>query len=1032
MHITPKRRRPNWTPGVESLEAKALLSAVAIAFASDSDPADTLDQAADLGTFDTANISGAIDQNGSDVDWYCFTLDVASEVTLSGSAGTFSLYNDAFGTVSDPLAEIGHRQLAQFTAADSDPVSLTRDLAAGTYYVAVSGAGNLYFHSLLANSGFPGASGDYTLDISSSPLDLSSSVDPLPLSVDASPLGIWIGLSGELDFAPLVQITNSEGLNFPVARVLEALGGKELQVTASAPLPPGAYTVDIKDLIGDVRLSAEFTVSEVFAAENGNLGNDTSATAVDLGDIEDLGLVQVLGTIGDDTYYQLSRSNPALFAGSDVDLFHFHISSPTAVGLRAEAFARRIGSALDVGLSLYQFDPVSGGLVFVSGIDNSYNTVRATDGSMPLYRDAVMVTGLEAGDYYLAVSESANTLSPLEGEDPSLHPGIYDVSVAHSGSTGRSTGRYVLNLEVSALGTSPEVVSVSIADHATLPTAPSEFNVRFDEFMNLAEPAFAAFRAFSQSTLEGVYVSDALGRKYFPQLMGFDSSSFAASFQMAERFPAGNYEFHLSGNLGVKNLAGIPVAGNSSSGDYVVQFTVASGAAGTLGNPLVWTHDPQTDVTSAAQQLGVLFPKELQTGVSIVRGVGSVSNQIGDTADEYRFQVLQSRAYQFRLSGIALPSGVGLTLVDQSGNAVSTYSPDGGLSMLAQLRPGEYTLRVGTWASNAARRVNYRIELSTLGQAGDATPLTSGPAPAVGLRLTGMPDSNPGGGGTGPLIGGTIPGRSNGGSGTIGSDSGLGSPFENIIRRNEQGYLPLRTGVTQVDVSADGVTIAIPTVTSTYYGNSSRLRIQRAFGQGGGLRDQLSLSGLSALSDGPIGKARGRDGGIETSLTGRRLSDMIKLSMSSKPKGISEQKTAQNQSPAPANQGENLTPADISIDADAVTLDEHSSDSDRNPSTETSHVEPKTRVPGQTVTQVESITLPGDGAGLDAGVTALVESRSMTDTVFAAGLGLLMSELWLSRDKSARPALRLAGPAKRVVNWKVKPQTPYFQEDSAS
>ncbi len=998
MHLRLKsnkssRKRSNWTPGIESLEAKALLSAVTFAFSPNDDPADTLDQAAELGTFSTAEISGSIDHRGIDVDWLTFTVDVPSQVTLTGSGGTFSLYNDASGTFADALAEIGQRQLAQFTVADSDSASLTRDLAAGTYYVAVSGAGNLYFHPLLAHSGLPGVTGNYTLEISSSPLDLTSSEDPLPLSVDASPLGIWIGLSGELDFAPLVQITNADGLNIPVASVLEALGGAELQVVPGAPLPAGQYTAVVKDLVGDIRLSVEFTVPAVPAAENGDQGNDTPATALDLGDIEDQGLVQVAGIIGDDTYYQLSRSNPALFAGNDVDLYRFQINSTTAVGLQAEVFAGRVGSALDVGLSLYWLDPASGDLVLVSGINNSYNRINATDGSSPLFHDAVVTVGLLAGDYFLAVSQAANTVSPLEGLASGADSGIYDVSLAHSGSSGLGIGRYVLNVQISPLGDSPEVVASSIANLAVLTSAPAEFTVRFSEFMNLAEPAFAAYQQYSESILAGVFISDAQGNKYYPWLKGFDASSLEAHFQMPERLPAGRYQLHLSGDLGVTNLAGVPVAGNSNSGDYVVAFTVASSSVGTGGDPLVWTHDPQTDISSAPQQLGVLFAEELATGVAIVRAGGSGSNQHGDTSDEYHFRSLQTRTFNFHLSGIDIPAGVALALIDQAGNAVPTFSPDGGLSLFVQLPAGEYTLRVGAWASNAARRLNYRIDLHTLGQGDDATPLWSGPAPSVGLRLMGMADSITGGGGSGSNPGGTVPSRPIGGSGgDVGSDGGLSGSVRDATRGNAPGYLSLRTDTRQLDGSSgtDGITIAIPTVTSTIRGSSGLLRIQRSVGQGGGVRDQLSLSGLSDLADGPVGQPGGRNGGLGSALTGRKLSDLVKLSLAAKLRGVSDRATAQNETEAP-RPAENVVPADVSIDADVVTAEDPAHETDRDSSTKTSQTEQDAKTPGNAVSQAANTTVGETILEPDAGVAA-AESRSTTDTVFAAGLGLLISE----------------------------------------
>src|SRR5207253_1889254 len=76
-----------------------------------------------------------------------------------------SLYNnDPLDSVDlyDPL---GHRRLAQAEGAPGDATQLTSALAPGTYFVAVSGAGNRDFNPFLAGSGFPGSTGAYRLDM---------------------------------------------------------------------------------------------------------------------------------------------------------------------------------------------------------------------------------------------------------------------------------------------------------------------------------------------------------------------------------------------------------------------------------------------------------------------------------------------------------------------------------------------------------------------------------------------------------------------------------------------------------------------------------------------------------------------------------------------------------------------------------------------------------------------------------------------------------------------------------------------------
>ena len=112
----------------------------------------------------------------------------ASRVTLaaaprSGQADpVVSLYNNDPYDFSDLYDPLGHRLVAQVQGSGGGPTSLTESLAAGTYFVAVSGAGNLYFNPLLAGSGYPGSTGAYTLQVSSASLGLSAASGPIVLA----------------------------------------------------------------------------------------------------------------------------------------------------------------------------------------------------------------------------------------------------------------------------------------------------------------------------------------------------------------------------------------------------------------------------------------------------------------------------------------------------------------------------------------------------------------------------------------------------------------------------------------------------------------------------------------------------------------------------------------------------------------------------------------------------------------------------------------------------------------------------------
>src|SRR5262249_31776058 len=118
-----------------------------------------------------------------------------------------SLYNDDPGDWGDLYDPLGHRQLAQAEGGLGVPATLNEDLAAGTYYVAVSGAGNRYFHPLVADSGYPGAPCDYRLSITPPDPGLAPTDGPAVLSASpatgqvlgSSPLVIRVDLSKGLD-----------------------------------------------------------------------------------------------------------------------------------------------------------------------------------------------------------------------------------------------------------------------------------------------------------------------------------------------------------------------------------------------------------------------------------------------------------------------------------------------------------------------------------------------------------------------------------------------------------------------------------------------------------------------------------------------------------------------------------------------------------------------------------------------------------------------------------------------------------------
>lgn len=879
-----KRRHLPIVLSIEHLEVRNLLSAVPVApqavIVSEREGNDTLDRANDLGMLMETQVNGTLDASGTDVDWFEFQLSTPSTVTLNTTAGTIGLYNNAHDDFNDLRDLIGYRLLAQAGTADTAGGQLTRDLAAGTYFVAVSGAGNRYFNPFIADSGLPGTPDSYQLTLGSTPLDLTGSDTAQALAVDASSLIVRIDLSSALDFSSTITLATAGGTDVPLLWTNQNTSIAELQIAPTTPLVAGDYTAVITDANGHVRLTVAIHLPD--SAEGGvvDQGNDTPATSTDLGDIEQQGLVQVAGAIGDDAYYDFSSLDPSLNPGNDVDLYHFTITATSPVGLQAEVFAGRISSPLDAGLSLYRLDPVSGHLQFIAGNNQSYNLTASTNRLSSLFYDPAIMAGVTAGDYYIAVSHGANTPSPAELQLAGDGSGIFNAEVTHSGSVGESVGPYVLNLKVVPLPDPPVVTSISIADQSTLPSAPTTITVSFSEYMNLTGLAFAAFQQTSQSTIAGVYIVDAQGHKTFPRLTAFDTNTMTAQFLMLDRLANGSYELHLSGSQGLTNIAGGVLVGNTADGDFVTSFTVAQSDVGTDGNPVVWTHPPTSDSDSGPQSLGVLFPHELQAGVQIVREARSAFGRDHDQSDDYQFSILQQQDYFIYLSGRSLPSGVALTLFKSSGEPVPALGLHDGHSLSLTLQPGSYVLHVGEWSSSQARNLSYQIDLYLTGSSDDSPPLFSGPAPAVGIRLVTNLDQGTGGatgGGISFPNAGSTSGSGSSGSGLIGGGSGLTSTGPANVERDGLPRISLPQGI-------GSLAIGIPSLRFNAGDRAGLIQTAgRSLGHSSGLNAGPTFGGLNRLADGPVGATGADDNKLSLTMSAmQKLNALIGARLSSK------------------------------------------------------------------------------------------------------------------------------------------------------
>src|SRR5262245_52252449 len=771
---------------LEQLEARDL---PAITFGTNSSllPAespvnDTLDQATPLtlGTDGTAQVSAVVGDSpagAADVDFYSFTLSESSHVNLTvhgdGSASSVTGILSLYG--ADPTSTTHFRVVAQDDgAAHGGEAGLERNLGAGTWYVAISGTGNRYFHPFLADSGYEGDTGTYTLTVAATGLGLTTADGPVLLSstpapgsvLSRSPSVLRLAFSRALDKGTFTNSTvhltyNADGTfggpgdqTVSIDSLKFVSSTKELLLTPSAPLQAGFYQVTPagdqlahssvitgggkplgKD--ADHPTGQDFVFTFRVDGVEGNTANgagadDTVDTAHALGDVTDAGLVQVDGAIGDDP------TDPVPFNRSDVDLYRFEVSGSGLYAFSAELFAGRIGSSLGAALTLFQLSPNSTDpLIYLASNDSTLNGVQATDGSVPLYSDPALFVGLTAGEYLLAVSSARNFPDEFT---PAGTSGIFDPLTTHSGSAGLSRGEYVLNLLVQPAPEQPHVVSVSLADGSTLDGPPTTITVQFDRAVNLQQLSFEAYQLTGAELLPAVFVVASDGQSYFPRLQSYDAETHQATFIFFDAVPAGPAEFHLSGhpgsgNPGIAGLGGAPLVGNepgNPDGDYVIHFSIADTARGSPGASTYWIAQEPNDTFDAPQVLGPLFPLELASGVTIERSLGTAGS---DSADYFQFEVLQTQAYLVALTNVSgLPADVLPEILDGPDHPVD-FIPQGDGTILVTLTPGTYVLHVQGWSETDAAGVAYTATITLDGVQHPPTPLTTGPAPALRIRL---------------------------------------------------------------------------------------------------------------------------------------------------------------------------------------------------------------------------------------------------------------------------------------------------------
>ena len=794
---THPRRRLGRLPShllIESLEARCLPSVTGwpglLGPVLDAEGNSTLDLAQDLGNLsitgrgEAAGTIGDSPEGAADVDWYTFSLDAPALVTLttlnqdggSEQRSVLSLYNRDADNFADLFNPTFHRLLAQEEADSSgEEAELQRPLAAGTYFVAVSGSGNTHFHPFLADSGSEGSTGDYGVLLTALDLGLDPADGPVVLAsdpsatslLDAAPFLLRVNLSTPLDANTVVvdqtvQLlfhatgTFGDGNEVPIglAAVNLSTAGDELQIQPASILEPGYYQLVLAgdstawpmvllDLNGTPlgQSAANPTgqdyalLFEIQGSEGGVTADDTPLAAQDLGPLTAGTFLRRAGAVGDDPAYNTSHVDPLLAnPAADVDMYRFQITEAGNYTFIAEVFAGRIGSPLDPGLTLFRVNTLDGSLQLVQANDSTLNDSAATNGMVPLFTDAVLYAGLTAGEYVLAVSGTTNLPDPAAGIDVGTN-GVFDPATSHSGFSGFTTGPYVLNLRLHADETAPAVDSATLAEGAELTASPTQFRVTFSEPVNLQQLGFLASQQTQVPELASVYILGSDSVQYHPRLLSYDAATNEAVFLMLDPLPNGIQELHLSGAQGLTDLAGNPLTGNDSSGDYVIRFTVASPARGSTSNPLLWIGQEPNNALAEATVVGTLFPHEVAQGVTFERDFTSdPANAPVDSADFYRFEVLQARSYFFTLARTNLPAGTRPQFFTEAGNAIFTLNMAGGIQ-LVNLEAGTYVARIGGWTTAQAPSVTYTLRITLGASQENPTPLTVGPAPAYRIRL---------------------------------------------------------------------------------------------------------------------------------------------------------------------------------------------------------------------------------------------------------------------------------------------------------
>ncbi len=627
------RQRLHHRAFLEPLEDRRLLSVT-----TEIEPNDTVTHAQSMGNFNnqSVDISGFAGDGASgakDVDFYQITLAQATHLTLTVT-GTDSanlnavvgLYNTDLGNSFDPSVYSGHRLLEQSVGANGS-ATLSRDIAPGTYYVAISGEGNRYFFPLLQNSGRDGQTGAYLLHIDGAAIPSPSSVlstdfkdvttfdaNNFPI-VHTPPQVLHVDMSGPLDPNADIQLYDIDYNPIAFSSSFSTTAS-ELQIKPSQALAPNTYQLFTYDSNSNLVIELYFTVDGISGDTSGH-APDTVDHARDLGSLSGNGAATfATGTIGDNSLYTPLDSNgnavldPAIAdVANQVDVYHFTISGSAGrpFDFVADASAGRIGSGLDPAMTLFRMQ--NGAPVAIAGsgnvADNTAAEVESGGGTatFPYYFESHIAISLTPGDYYLAIGSGNNYADPTAPRDFGAS-GVFDPLVSQSSLAGNSTGPYVLS--VSATSTPPTITST---DHATFTTgAAGSFTittsgsgtVALDDTGSLPAGVLFTDNGDGTATLAGTPAA-AMGAQYPITITASngvapdDTQSFTLTVnQAASIFSADHVTFTVGspGNFTIR-ASGFPIATLSGSGALPVGVAFTDNGDGTAtlsGTPAAATN----------------------------------------------------------------------------------------------------------------------------------------------------------------------------------------------------------------------------------------------------------------------------------------------------------------------------------------------------------------------------------------------------------------------------------------------------------